>query len=460
MISLSLAVFFLSAFFTVSGWADNDQFQLPGYEKFVMETGLTVYLMERHQVPLIYVSAVVPAGAVKDGAKNGLASLTADALLFGTKSYPKSRIEKQLDLLGASYSTRAHRDWAKVSASFHKKDMETVMPILAEIIACPAFDAEEFEKRKQILLLELAQVKESPFAAGVDYYVKLLYGDHGLANPVRGMQPAASGITLEDVKAFYKDYYKPADSAIAVVGDFQTTDMKKKIREWFKVWDAEGNIPKTGGQPVPVHNKSRVLLVNKQDANEVVFLIGTMGIKRGNPDYLRYRLVNILFGGGGFSCWLLDELRVKRGLAYMIQTSAAGYKDGGIFAVICMTPKPREAIDGVLEQLDRLHNRLDARSLETAKNYMRGQFPLALETSGNLADHLNDMFIYGFDESFINTFSKTVDDTTLAKAREIVAKYYPRENLQLVLVGKASDLRDIAKKYGEVTEKEIKAEGY
>jgi predicted Zn-dependent peptidase len=111
--------------------------------------------------------------------------------------------------------------------------------------------------------------------------------------------------------------------------------------------------------------------------------------------------------------------------------------------------------------LDRLHTKgIDAETLESAKNYIKGQFPPDYETSGELARLLTDMFVYGFDESFINNFNKNVEEMTLTKAKEIIAKYFPKDNLQFVLIGKASEIRDRVKKYGEITEKEIKAEGF
>jgi len=48
----------------------------------------------------------------------------------------------------------------------------------------------------------------------------------------------------------------------------------------------------------------------------------------------------------------------------------------------------------------------------------------------------------------------------LKKANEIIAKYFPKEKLQFVLVGKADEIRDEIKKYGEVTEKDIQADGF
>ena len=91
---------------------------------------------------------------------------------------------------------------------------------------------------------------------------------------------------------------------------------------------------------------------------------------------------------------------------------------------------------------------------------MKGQFPPDYETSAQLAGLLTEMFWYGFNESFINNFQKNVDGLTTAKSKEIINKYFPKENLQFVLIGKADEIKKIAEKYGPVTVKEIKTDGY
>ena len=98
--------------------------------------------------------------------------------------------------------------------------------------------------------------------------------------------------------------------------------------------------------------------------------------------------------------------------------------------------------------------------LNSAKSYVKGQFPPDYETSGALANLLTSMFYYGFDDSYINNFENKVDGLTVAKANEIAKKYFPADNLQFVIIGKSSDIKDIVKKYGELTEKEITADGF
>ena len=115
--------------------------------------------------------------------------------------------------------------------------------------------------------------------------------------------------------------------------------------------------------------------------------------------------------------------------------------------------------DGSLEVINKLHkDGIDEKSLTSAKNYVKGQFPPRYETAGQLAGLLTQMFWYNFDESFINNFEKNVDGLTLEKANQIIAKYFPKDKLQFVLVGKSADIKKIAEKYGKVTEVQIKEE--
>lgn len=106
-----------------------NSFQLPKFEKFTMKNGLTVYLMEQHEVPLIYVATIFPAGAVKDNGKSGLASLTAESLLLGTKNFTKSQLEEKLDFMGASVYVNPEKETVRLTMSFLNTDVEKVFPI-------------------------------------------------------------------------------------------------------------------------------------------------------------------------------------------------------------------------------------------------------------------------------------------------------------------------------------------
>lgn len=467
MKNLKLLPAFLLVLALLSGstYAQNEKasgYRLPKYEKFVLSNGLTVYLMEQHEVPLIYVSLALPAGSIYDGSKAGLAFFTAEALHFGTKSYTKDQIEETFDFYGADFSSRAINESARINASFASADKDKILPIIKEMVVNPVFDKTEFEKRKQRALLELRQAKESPRRVIKSYFDKFLYGNNPYGSPVLGTVASISSISLDDLKNFYNKNYIPNGSAIALAGDFNTSEMKNLISELFSDWQKK-DVPQSPVlQPEEKLSSSRILLVNKDDAIETTFLIGSYGIKQSNPDYIAVEVINTILGGR-FTSWLNDELRVNSGYTYGARSSFSALKETGTFTISTFTKTATtvDAIDLALKVLKRLHEKgIDEKTLTSAKNYLKGQFPPKYETSGALAELLVNMFVYNFNESFINDFEKNVDGLTLDKTKEIIAKYFPENNLQFVLIGKASELKDKVAKYGKMEMVDIKDESY
>ncbi len=454
-----LPLFFISIALCATAFGQA-AYKLPPYQKTVLKNGLTVYLMEQHEVPMINVSVVLPAGAIYDGGQSGLASMTASSLLFGTKRMTKSQLEEALDFVGASVNTSASKESAGLSASFASKDRDQVLEIIHDILLTPTFDQPEFEKGKLLLLAQLDRAAESPRNVINNYFDQLSYGSHVYANPVDGRPATVKVLTSADAAAFYKRYYIPNASAIAVAGDFKTGEMKAKLALLFGGWQKGPALPDKANSAVPAVNGAKVLLVNKGDAKETTFIIGGPGVPRSNPDYVAMEVVNTVFGGR-FTSWLNDELRVNTGLTYGARSGFTRLKNAGTFQISTFTASKNTeaAMDKALEVLNKLHTTgIDEKTLTSAKNYVKGGFPPRYETSGQLAALLTQMFWYGFDESFINNFQKNVDELTVAKAKEIVAKYYPKNNLQFVMIGKAEDIRKIAAKYGTVSEVQIKEE--
>jgi len=437
-------------------------FKLPPYQKFTLKNGMTVYLMEQHETPLINVSAVFDAGVVKDGNRYGLANLTAEALLFGSSKYTKEQLEAKVEYVGASLETFTGKEAAKLSATFAVKDEDELFDMIQDVITKPTFNGPEFDKYKQRLLLQLTQQKESPQSVMSSYFNRFVFGDHPYANPVTGTPSSVSAITASDARQFYNREYTTDRAAIAVVGDFKTADMKKRITALFGNWKTAAASSPTLTEPTLNFTQNRVLLVNKDDARETTFWIGGKGVRRSNPDYVPVTVVNTILGGR-FTSWLNDALRVNSGLTYGASSRFTPLRNSGTFSIstFTKTSTTTQAIDMALQVLDSLHRTgIDEATLSSAKNYVKASFPPNYESSEALANLLTDMFSLGFDESFINNFQKNVDGLTVARTREIIDRYFPKNNLQLVLVGRAEAIRNAAKKYGAVTEKEIKSEGF
>jgi len=439
------------------------QFNLPSYEVVELDNGLTVYIMEKKDVPLISFSAVFDGGVIKDGSTSGIASFTAEAMRFGTTNYSKSQIDSLFNFYGSNVSTYANADYSGLYTQFMKENTETLLSVVREIVLSPTFPDEEIQKRKQRWIAELDQAKESPRSVLGSYFNKHIFGDSPYGNPGRGTKAGIESISVEKVKEFYNTNYRPESSAIAVVGDFNSSEMKKIIQQYFGGW--KNNSPKKLSDLMMVNtpfNNPSVYLINKDNATETTFMIGGYGTKMNNADQIQLDVINTILGGR-FTSWLNDELRVNAGLTYGARSRFAQYKLTGTFymSTFTQTKNTEAAIDLALKTYNKLFEKgIDEETLLSAKNYVKGQFPPDYETAGSLAGFLTQKYVYGLDDSIINDFENQVNELTIEKSNELIKKYFPKENLQLVMIGKADEIRTIAAKYGTVTEKNIDEDSY
>jgi DNA-directed RNA polymerase len=437
-------------------------FQFPAYEKVQLENGLTIYLLEQHEVPLMTVHVTVKAGAILDH-KAGLANLTAQSLMLGAGNQKKAQIAQTVDFLGASLNVTGDLEASVLQATFMAKDSNTMLNLVQATLLKPAFASADFAKLKQRQLQALENARQSPRDVIEPYFRRLNYGSHPYGNAVEGDINALKEISLDDVKAFYQANYQPAQTAIAVVGDFDAKQMKQQLNGLFAAWKNTSKVApaKLAALPSAV-NQAEVLLVNKSDAIETTFMIGGPGVAQDNPDYVGISVINTVLGGR-FTSWLNDELRVNSGLTYGARSAFSRFGESGLFAISTFTAKEntQAALDLAVKTYQRLWQQgLDQATLDSAKAYVKGQFPPRFETNAALAGLLGDMYVYGFNEDYINSFQQKVDNLTLEESQRLIAKYFPQQNLKFVMIGQAQTIAPIAAKFGKVTQVDIQANGF
>ncbi|MDO8702257.1 MAG: pitrilysin family protein, partial [Undibacterium sp.] len=289
--ALALSLVFVSAY-SVAG-----EFRLPAFETSKLSNGLTLMLMERHDVPLIAMRAVLKAGAVSDGQQAGLANLTGDALLLGSARYDKKTIDQAFDFRGARISSMTGAESTSLTVDFAKDDAASLLPMVADVLLQPGFDEAEFAKLRARTVDGLKQAKESPRNVAQIYYRSMLFGDGAYGNPVSGSTASVTALQRSDAQSFHANYYRPENAALIVVGDFTPAAMRAQLEALFGQWKVAGAIPAAAVTGTIKADKARVWLVNKSDAAETTFLFGGAGIARNDPDYVPLQVLNTILGG-------------------------------------------------------------------------------------------------------------------------------------------------------------------
>lgn len=269
-----------------------------------------------------------------------------------------------------------------------------------------------------------------------------------IARPPGGDETSLGAITRDDIIAFYEANYAPGNVILAVVGDFHTAEMEQWLAARFGDWPAKTAAVVKIPEPAPVTGK-RLLLVDKPDSTQTYYRIGNLGIARTSADRVQIDVVNTLFGGR-FTSMLNTALRIETGLTYGAGSFFDERRQRGPFVISTYTRNAttEKAIDMTMDMLRRLHEKgITEAELKSAKNYLKGQFPPQIETTDQLASAIAELELFGLDAREIDDFSGKVDAMTLEDARRIIKQYFPSENLVFVLVGKASEIESVAKKY-------------
>jgi len=431
------------------------ELKLPPYRKVKLENGMTLLLMEQHEVPLVSFSVVVRSGATADPAgKEGLASVTAELLRKGTKTWTADQLSGELDFIGGQLAANAAADSTSVAAEFVKKDLAKGLDLLADVIVNPTFPEDEVTKIVKQRLDGIKASKDRAQGAIGQYFNRYLYGSHPYGRPPAGDESSLAALTRDDVVRFYGANYIPGGIIFAASGDFFTSEMEKLLTGKFSTWQAKPSTAVRVPDPTPAQGK-RLLLVDKPDSTQTFFRIGNVGVARSNPDRVWIDVVNTLFGGR-FTSWLNTELRIKSGLTYGASSRFDERLKPGPFFISSFTPNSTtaQALDLALATLQRLHEAgITKEELQSAKTYIKGQFPPEIETTDRLAATIAELEFFSLDEREVNTFYSKVDAMTLADAKRIVREYFPLEKLVFVLIGKASEIEPVVKKYAKTMDK-------
>lgn len=438
-------------------------FELPAHERYQLDNGLTVYLMPQKEVPLVHVRLELAAGAIADGKEHGIAALTADSLLLGSKQYSKDKLEAAVDLRGASLRADADLEGARVIAEFMTKDSAAIWPIFADAVRNPVFPEAEISKLRDRRLQELTLAKQSPRQVIDNYFRGMMYTGSVYANPVAGLESTVKAMDRVAVERFYRAHYQPQSAALIVVGDYDAKAMKKQIQQAFGNWRGERKAAVSEPVAVPVAvSEARVLLVDKPDAIETTFYIGGAGVARKHPDYNALTVVNTILGGR-FTSWLNDELRVNSGLTYGARSQFNAMRGGGLFNITTFTAKANteKAIDLALATYQRIWTQgIDAATLESAKAYVKGLYPPKFETAADLADALAMLHQYGMSKAEFDQYLTDVEALTLDRANTLARQHLPKDKLQFVLIGNAAEIGAVAAKYGKVSQLDIQQDRY
>ncbi len=430
------------------------QVKIPEIPVYQLPNGIKLYLLENHELPLIGGFALVRTGGLFDPAdKNGLGQITGSVMRTGgTKAKTGDEIDVQVENLAASVESGIGLTSGRVSFSCLRENTDEVMAVFRDVLTAPEFRQDKVDLLKSQMRGSIARRNDDASGIAGREFSDLIYGKK---TPYGSELEYADldRIQRDDVLGFYKRYFFPANTVIAIQGDFSAAEMKAKVEQLFGGWNAKQPpaplFPQVDGTPAP-----GTFLAVKNDVTQTFFEIGHIGGIFRDKDYPALEVMSDILGGG-FSSRLFRKVRTELGYAYSIGASwGANFDHPGIFRVSGSTKSANtvDAIRAVNQEIEKIRTaEVTDQELATAKETAINSFVFNFDSPSKTLARVVTYDYYGYPKDFIFEFQKSIEKVTKADVLRAAKESIKPANLTIVAVGKPEDFGKPLSTVGAVT---------
>jgi predicted Zn-dependent peptidase len=375
----------LLAGFLVLAAALHSQEGAEDSKSFVLDNGLKVFLYEKKTLPLLnFVFAVNMGSKDETEETSGLVHILEHYILFrGTKEHDGDEIALRMRRHGAYFNAHTGRDLASFEITIPSEHAGFALRNLKEILFELDFDADALEEEKQVILEELTQLQDDPFRLATSLLYQNLFPGHPYQRPIYGSREVIENATVEQLSRFYNGFLVPANSALAVVGDFSVPEMEEQVKSVFAGVSGREFAPpgfaKTGPLPKTIE------IEREMDVQMAYLAIGLTGPDYNSDDQYALDVLTEIFRGG-INPMIYHPLSRNRIQVGGVRMGYSAHRYGGAITIaLALEPKhlkrAKRELTNYLKQARRLdyssddvfgENQLYAMDfMESAKNRLR-----------------------------------------------------------------------------------------
>jgi zinc protease len=426
--------------------------KIPQPVEQVLDNGLRVIVVPKHDIPLVAARLMVKAGGAADPrGKSGLAELTATVLTKGTKTRTAEQISRGVEALGATLNATASWDSSIVDTSVMSSNLPKALEYVADVVRNATFAKDEFERDRDQTIDALQVDLRQPRTLAGATMSRLIFGEGPYGHTLNGTPATIKSIKREDLIQFHRLRYVPQNAVLVLAGDVEPDAAFALAQKSFGTW-TRGTTEAAPAAQAAANAAPRVVVVDMPDAGQASVNVGRRGIRRTDPAYMQALVANSVLGGG-YSSRLNQEIRIKRGLSYGAGSSFDPRADVGPFTARTETKNQSAAeVAGILvAEMNRLSTAdVPDTELTPRKAALIGDFAQSLETTRGIVDAISSLALHNLPLTDINRYISGVQTVTSDQVRQFAATNLGTQP-NIVIIGDAKQfLEPLKKQFGDV----------
>jgi zinc protease len=397
------------------------------------------------RVPLVSGVLVVGSGeaGVEEGCE-GLAALTGEALLGGTRRRSGSDLAEALERQGTSFGVSTGWETTSVAFTCTAERLDDTLDLLAEVVREPAFPVDEVDRVRRQRLATLAQRRADPSDLADDEADRVLYpAGHPWRRHLVGTETSLAGLAAEQAASRAETHLLPGGGALVLAGDLGLGEARATAERHFGDWTG------TPPQPHPLPEvrpgtDHRIVVRDRPGAVQSELRIVHPGPPRATEAYHALVVANAVLGGS-FTSRLNLNLRERHGFTYGVRSSWGFRKRSGEFSVSTAvgTDVTVDALREAMQEVEAfLADGPTEEEVARARDYLAGVFPLRMETASQLASRVADLVALDLPADTHHVYRDRIRAVTRDDAHAAMREHLDISRAPIVLCGDASALSD------------------
>lgn len=402
------------------------------FKKEYLENGIPVVMETFKNVRSVSVGIWVKVGSryeISD--KNGISHFLEHMFFKGTKKRTTKDIAVEIDSIGGDLNAFTSRENTSFYVKVIDEYLEKGIDLLSDIFINSIFKEEEIEKEKKIIKEELKMVEDTPEDYIYDLFNQTVWGQDGLGQSILGRRETIASFTRDDILSHIRRYYGTKDIVISCAGNFAPESLIKMFNRRFGGL-RRGSEPKLGLLP-DFRQDVKVFL---KELSEAHICIGVPSLSQTSKERYALFVLNTILGGG-VSSRLFQEIRENRGLAYSVYSFTASYLDTGVLGVYAGVSKKkiRKVADLIIAEMVKLKDTLTDTELERAKQHLKGNLILALESTSSRMNNIARQEIYFGRYISPDEIMRSIDMVKIKQIIELADRLFRKELFSITAFG-------------------------
>jgi zinc protease len=405
--------------------------------------GVVIMARETRKTPAVAINLTVRAGSVADPAGTaGAMHLLGRVIDRGTSRRSGAAIAEELEGRGILLTVNVNRHLFSLVCTCLTEDFEPVAGLLGEMLMSPSVPEEEVARRKSEVITASRQDEDNPAVRATDRLMAELYGpEHPYGRRVRGTVESMHAINRTELVELHGSHFAPSGLCAVVVGDVEASHVVEVVGRVFEPWQRPPAPPVTLSSPRPAADRRRVVLpmMNKSQA-DVAY--GFTTVRRSDPAYYAYWLMNHVLGQYALGGRLGDSIRERQGMAYYVSSSLdANVIEGPLMIRAGVSPANVDrTIASIDEELTRARrDGLTQKELNESKQFLIGSLPRSLETNVGIAGFLQSAEYFGLGLDYDRRLPDLLGSVSLEAVNDAATRTLDPARATVVVAGPYSE---------------------